>query len=237
MNDTYNRGREIEEGGSGVKALLRRKLPPEVVDLYRSTYKAVRDFVVRRRARRGFRWRLRQGGPLWLDLGAGRVPGRNGWTTVDGEKGADIQFNLLNRFPLPDESVEKIYSSHALEHFFYVEMMGLLRECHRILKPGGTISICVPDATIYIAGYQNPEPMREREAGFFQTAFHYHTPIDYLNYIAYMWNDHRHLFDESNLIAILRAASFQDVIRRDFDPALDLPAKRHESIYATGRKP
>jgi predicted SAM-dependent methyltransferase len=230
-------GEREKKRGVALKLCSGESFPPEVVDLYRSTYKAVRDFVVRRRARQGFQPRLRQGGRLWLDIGAGRVLGRNGWTTVDGEKGADIQFNLLNRFPLPDDCVEKLYSSHVLEHFFYPDIMRLLRECHRILKPGGTISICVLDATIFIAGYQHPERMREREAGFFQTAFHYHTPIDYLNYIAYMWNDHRHLFDEANLIAILQAAGFQDVTRRDFDAALDLPGRRHESIYAVGRKP
>jgi predicted SAM-dependent methyltransferase len=179
---------------------------------------------------------VREGKPLWLELGGGPVKGKDGWTTLDEVEGADLLFDLTWTFPLPDCTVERFYSSHVLEHFFYEDLMRLLRECQRLLAPGGTFSVCVPDASNYIKAYNNPECIRGWVPFFYQDAFNYHTPIDYLNYMAYMKGTHRHLFDEAQLIAIFQAAGFTEVCRREFDPALDLQQHRFESIYATARK-
>ena len=231
--------------GNFLKAFLRRKLPPEATFLYQSACQATRDFKIRCRAPKLFSRRLLQGRPIWLEIGSGSVKGQNGWTTVDVVPGADIQFNVCCPFPLPDACVDKFYSSHCLEHFHYPDIMRLLRECHRVLTPGGTFSICVPDATIFIIGSSDTERMRKLLGGedpplmhsdYLSKYFAYHTPIDYLNYIAYMDTTHRHLFDEANLHAIFRAAGFAEVRRRDFDPALDKEVLRYESLYAIATK-
>lgn len=41
--------------------------------------------------------------------------------------------------------VQEIYSSHFLEHIPHRKVLFLLRECHRVLKPGGKITVKVPD--------------------------------------------------------------------------------------------
>jgi len=53
----------------------------------------------------------------------------------------------LNKFPWKwkDNSVDGIHASHILEHFLDHETF--LRECHRILKPGGFLRIIVPHCT------------------------------------------------------------------------------------------
>lgn len=45
--------------------------------------------------------------------------------------------------PYPDNSVEEIYAGHMLEHFDMTE--DVLKEWHRVLQPGGIITITVPD--------------------------------------------------------------------------------------------
>src|SRR5262249_17774155 len=45
----------------------------------------------------------------------------------------------------PDESFEVVYHSHVLEHLPPLDGRRLLRECYRVLKPGGTIRVAVPD--------------------------------------------------------------------------------------------
>src|SRR4026209_1809368 len=87
-----------------------------------------------------------------LEIGAGQKTGTNGWTTLD-LWGADLSWDLTERLPFPDNSVAKIYSSHTLEHFWYSDLIRLLCDCRRILKPLGSISVCVPDASIYVQGY------------------------------------------------------------------------------------
>lgn len=64
---------------------------------------------------------------------------------IPGE-GIDTLVNLI-KFPWPwdDNSIDGIHASHILEHFLDHE--AFLRECHRILKPGGFLRIVVPHCT------------------------------------------------------------------------------------------
>lgn len=47
------------------------------------------------------------------------------------------------RLPFADETIDEIYAGHILEHFALDETP--LCEWHRVLKPGGRITITVPD--------------------------------------------------------------------------------------------
>ena len=56
--------------------------------------------------------------------------------------------------------------------------------------------------------------------------------IDQLNYITYMLDQHKYMFDEQNLINTLITAGFLNVSLREFDDSLDLISRFEESIYA-----
>lgn len=64
-----------------------------------------------------------------------------------------LHHNLDYGIPLPDESVDFIYSSHWLEHLFRDDAERLLREAHRVLKPGGCIRTCIPDLEHAVSQY------------------------------------------------------------------------------------
>lgn len=53
--------------------------------------------------------------------------------------------NLLNPLPFPDNHFDIVYSSHFIEHIPKSRIEKFMNECHRVLKPGGTIRIVVPD--------------------------------------------------------------------------------------------
>lgn len=57
---------------------------------------------------------------------------------------------------IKDAQVEHIYACHLLEHFGRTKHAKVLREWRRVLKPGGTLRIAVPDfeacAKLYVAG-------------------------------------------------------------------------------------
>jgi predicted SAM-dependent methyltransferase len=236
MNELINQSVKPVVPENGLRAFVKNSLPPPMLVMCRHGRNTFRDFISRRRARLWFARQVREGRRLWLELGAGPCKGKNGWTTLDEQKGADVRFDLTWPFPLPDRTVEKFYTSHVLEHFFYEDLMRLLRECHRVLTPGGTFLACVPDASPYIKAYTNPESLEQWLPRLYTPAFNYHTSIDFLNYMAYMKDCHRHLFDEAHLIAILKAAGFAEACRRDFDPTLDSEGRRFESIYVSARK-
>jgi predicted SAM-dependent methyltransferase len=179
---------------------------------------------------------LAVGAPIQLEIGAGPKKGTHGWLTADQCHGADLRLDLLKPFPFPADSVSKIYSSHVLEHFSTDQLVFVLGECRRILKPGGVISACVPDAACYVAAYLHPETFDAEKHCAYKPAYRFYSRIDYLNYTAYMGGHHRHMFDLENLLAILTGCGFRQARARPFDPTLDLASRDHESIYAEAEK-
>jgi predicted SAM-dependent methyltransferase len=174
------------------------------------------------------------GQPLQIELGEPEA-GRRGWITIDVTETCDLCWDLRQGLPFPDASIEAIYSSHFFEHLSYDEGQSLLRECLRALKPGGTFSICVPNACLYIEAYLN---LRVLPDSFYQytPAYHATTAIDAVNYVAYMAGTHKHMFDD-HLLHVLRTAGFTEVRARLMDPARDQAARHFESIYDCAVRP
>jgi predicted SAM-dependent methyltransferase len=56
-----------------------------------------------------------------------------------------VKCDAGRHLPFKDGSVDRIYSSHFLEHIPYAKALRVLRECHRTLKPGGLMRLVVPD--------------------------------------------------------------------------------------------
>lgn len=69
------------------------------------------------------------------------------WTNVDmGSNSPHVQVhNLLNGLPYGDDQFDVLYHSQVLEHFPKDKAADFLRECFRVLKPGGIIRVAVPD--------------------------------------------------------------------------------------------
>jgi predicted SAM-dependent methyltransferase len=67
-----------------------------------------------------------------------------------------FNYQAGDQFDFADESFDFIYSEHFLEHLFFDEAVALLQECDRLLKPGGVVRVCVPDADLRT--YAKPEP-------------------------------------------------------------------------------
>lgn len=84
-------------------------------------------------------WRLNTGGGRDANRAKERVLSINVGTTP---------------LPLPDGSCELVYTSHMLEHLIHPAQTRLvMEEVHRVLAPGGTVRIVVPDAAVWLKGY------------------------------------------------------------------------------------
>ena len=87
---------------------------------------------------------------LNLNLGSGLTP-IPGFVNVDAleeSPGVDIVADISERLPFEDGVAELVYASHLLEHFATDEIPGLLAEWRRVLRPGGTLLIAVPDLEV-----------------------------------------------------------------------------------------
>ena len=81
-----------------------------------------------------------------LDLGCGenKVPNSIGLDNVQ-LPGVDVEHDLLNfPYPFENESIDKIYLRHVIEHFAIENINFIMNECNRILKNDGLLVITVP---------------------------------------------------------------------------------------------
>ena len=179
--------------------------------------------------------RLEQSKIVKLELGSGTKKGTNGWTTVDMGQ-ADISWDLRRGIPLPNDSVDRIYSSHLLEHIPYDQLLLFLRECRRVMKKSAEFSVCVPNLKLYVDAYKDGKLFRSRDTWWQPGLVDTGSSIDQLNYFVYMKDEHKYMFDEENLINTLTKCGFSNVKLREFDEELDILKRDKESIYAKASK-
>lgn len=98
---------------------------------------------------------------LNLACGSTYIPG-DGWVNFDFAPLSPSvrQADLLRPLPIREECADIIYTSHFLEHIPRDLVSGFLQECRRLLKPGGTVRIVVPDLENICRNY-----IAERDAG------------------------------------------------------------------------
>ena len=68
---------------------------------------------------------------------------KQGYVNMDIVKGSDVVHDF-NKFPYPfkDNTFDEIYANHALEHVD--DLLKVMAEFARILKPGGQVKVLVP---------------------------------------------------------------------------------------------
>jgi len=81
-----------------------------------------------------------------LDLGCGekKVPNSIGLDNVQ-LPGVDIEHDLMDfPYPFENESIDKIYLRHVIEHFTIENINLILDECNRLLRKDALLIITVP---------------------------------------------------------------------------------------------
>lgn len=69
------------------------------------------------------------------------------WVNIDvvAESSDVIEHDINKGLPFGNNTFEVVYHSQVLEHFPKQEGKKFIRECYRVLKPGGILRIVVPD--------------------------------------------------------------------------------------------
>ena len=89
---------------------------------------------------------------LMLHVGCGPHP-IPGWVNIDVHP-APLALNVLRGLPFAPASARCVFVSHLLEHLYFpADVRPFLAEVHRVLAPGGTVRIVVPDVEQCIAAY------------------------------------------------------------------------------------
>ena len=85
-----------------------------------------------------------------LQLGAGSND-PTGWLNTDIEPTADeVYLDATKRYPFPDGSFQFIFSEHLIEHVPWEAGVAMLKECYRVLAPGGKLRVVTPNLTKFV---------------------------------------------------------------------------------------
>ncbi len=189
---------------------------------------------------------------LMINFGAGSR-GKSGWVNVDAQavKGVNCVFDCGKKQPFPDGSARCIFSEHFLEHVDYYETAPFfLRECFRVLQPGGTIRLIVPDVGRYLKAYAQDgwleiEKLRGLLPGHKDPYFwtNYETKMELVNMLFRQFGEHKFAYDFETVRVLLQKEGFCNIIQTEFgqssDPilAIDQQEREHESLYVEACKP
>ena len=144
----------------------------------------------------------------WLNTDIHDFTGRNEIVYLDARQ----------PFPFPDNAFDVVFSEHMIEHIDYADGVRCLRECNRILRPGGRIRIATPSLERLIRLYDaEPTDLQRR---YLRWAFESFVedadaplPGYVVNNFVRAWG-HRFIYDEQTLRRGLEAAGFDDVEAR-----------------------
>ncbi|MFL6038116.1 MAG: class I SAM-dependent methyltransferase [Gaiellaceae bacterium] len=154
-----------------------------------------------------------------LQLGAGDHP-HPGWLNTDlhdYRRGDELVYlDVRKRFPLPDASFDLVFSEHVIEHLTYADGQHCLRECLRVLRPGGRIRIATPSLERLARLYDGGE-LAERYVRWAVDTLEPETaaplPGVVVNNFFRSWG-HRFIYDPDTLGHALAAAGFVDIDER-----------------------
>ena len=85
---------------------------------------------------------------LGLNVGSGQRRFGSGWVNLDcisREGQVPDVLGVGEHLPFQNGSFSHVCLHHVLEHYGCGEGKELLKECWRVLKVGGGLTICVPD--------------------------------------------------------------------------------------------
>jgi SAM-dependent methyltransferase len=142
---------------------------------------------------------------------------------VKAGKGLDFQrLDVRQGLPwLPDGTVDAIYIGQAIEHFNRrTEAPALLRECLRVLKPGGAIRLTTPSLQLLVNTYlgletDDMDQWQSEQPDFYASAL----PEDQLSYLLFgasgpdstneNYEGHHHCYTPRSLGALLEECGFR----------------------------
>ena len=145
------------------------------------------------------------------------VPASVGLPNADWPENT-MWMDLTKPFNFKNESVDIVYSSHTFEHLTYEETTFVLKECYRILKPGGLIRVIVPDFQIFIDDYLENKAKDPSLAAFkfHQTSGYFEIPVPntfkgLLKFYFKRKNNHAFLYDKAGLHYQFDKAGFKNL--------------------------
>ena len=153
---------------------------------------------------------------LKVNIGAATklVPG---WMNTDVHYRAPYYLDLLKPWPVPPQSVDRVFADNVIEHFTIADARTLLRHAFDAMAPGGGIRLVTPDVERIARAYLDDLDLATRHLDRHRRhGYVVHYPVDLLR-VTFAESGHHLGFchDFASLSAEVAQAGFGDVVRRE----------------------
>jgi predicted SAM-dependent methyltransferase len=142
----------------------------------------------------------------------------DGWLNTDlvpQDLGKVVYLDATRRFPFPDGKFDFIMAEQIIEHLPFDGGLHMLRECHRVLRSGGTLRVATMD--IHLADKLLTEALSDRLQRYvvwsnteFEPSCDPHSVVHVVNRMNHAWG-HQFLYDAPTLIKALEQCGFTTV--------------------------
>jgi predicted SAM-dependent methyltransferase len=174
-----------------------------------------------------------------LNWGCGTWP-QPGWLNSDIRDHPDVEIvcDIRDGLPIDSDSLDYIVSIHALPEIPYPDLVPTLQELKRVLKPGGTLRLALPDLDRGIQAYMSGD------------AAYFHIPDEHARTLGgklavqMSWYGYsRSLFTMDFIEELLVKADFTSITRCDyqqtaspFPEIIELDNRERESLFVEAIK-
>jgi predicted SAM-dependent methyltransferase len=140
-----------------------------------------------------------------------------GWLNTDIVRGhaSVIYLDVTGRFPFDNGTFDYITSEHMIEHIPYQAAQTMLRECYRVLRPGGRVRVATPDLRTLLALHSKEKTDAQKR--YIDWAVERFMPdveecrdVFVINNFFQSWG-HQFLYDQETLYHALYAVGFHEI--------------------------
>ncbi len=160
-----------------------------------------------------------------LQLGAGGND-PTGWLNTDiAPRRDEVYLDATKRYPFPDGSFQYVFSEHMIQAVPWEGGVAMLKECYRVLAPGGKLRVVTPNLTKFVqllTGNPDADAQRFIAAKLRLTGWP-ESPVTG----AYIFNrqvrdwGHQFLYDPATLRKSLELAGFKRITEYRVDEKTD----------------
>lgn len=126
-----------------------------------------------------------------------------------------VYLDATRRFPFENDTFDYIMSEHMIEHVPYQAAQAMLRECYRVLRPGGRVRFATPDLRVLLGLHSKEKTDQQRH--YLEWATERFLPdvqdcsdVFVINNFFYSWG-HCFLYDQRTLQHALSSVGFRGI--------------------------